>query len=167
MKWIVVVAACTALVFANAAHAQSKPGVGCAGPESNQLDFWVGDWDLAYPNGPGQNHIGKVMGGCVIEENFDGDAQSGLIGHSVSVYQKASGKWRQTWVDNQGSFIDLIGGRVGDKFILETVRLPGAPYARMIFEDIKADSLTWRWQLSKDAGKTYQDSWVIKYTRHK
>lgn len=165
MKIRRALAAVAALFLAGNASAQT--GIGCTDAESKQLDFWVGEWDLAYSNGPGQNHVGKVMDGCVIEENFDGSKQSGLIGHSVSVFQKASGKWRQTWVDNQGSFIDLIGGPVGDKFILDTVRLPGSPYARMIFEDIKPDSFTWRWQRSADQGKTYQDGWVIKYTRHK
>jgi hypothetical protein len=169
MKISLALAAFAALIltafFAGAAHAQTKPAA-CVGPEYSQLDFWVGEWDLVYPGGGGQNHIGKVMKGCVIEENFNG-GPNGLIGHSVSVYQKASGAWRQVWVDDEGSFIDLIGGPVGDKFIFSTVRMPGAGYARMVFENIKPDSLTWRWQKSSDEGKTYKDAWVIQYTRRK
>jgi hypothetical protein len=36
----------------------------------------------------------------------------------------------------------------------------------MVFTDIKADSFTWRWQVSK-TGKTWEDRWVIHYTRKK
>jgi hypothetical protein len=87
----------------------------CTSPESRQLDFWVGDWDLSWPGpagkpgGTGTNHVEKTLGGCVIEEHFTGNPPSRLLGHSVSTYNAREKAWKQTWVDNQGAYIDLTG----------------------------------------------------------
>jgi hypothetical protein len=35
----------------------------------------------------------------------------------------------------------------------------------MVFTDITENSLTWRWQATADAGATWNDQWVIHYTR--
>lgn len=145
----------------------------CGQPEFRQLDFWVGEWDVRWDAsgeqaaGRGTNIVTRELDNCVIQERFTGDASTqGLVGHSVSTYHKAPKLWRQTWVDNQGGYFALTGGLVENKFILENTRLrDGAPYLRMVFEDIKPDSLTWRWQRSRDAGKTWEDSWVIYYAR--
>src|SRR5687768_8690577 len=40
------------LVASTAAMAQQQPPqYGCDSPESKQLDFWVGDWELSYKSG--------------------------------------------------------------------------------------------------------------------
>jgi hypothetical protein len=36
---------------------------------------------------------------------------------------------------------------------------------RMVFDDVKADSLRWRWQRSDDAGRTWKTLWEIGYQR--
>jgi hypothetical protein len=101
----------------------------------------------------------------VTEEHFEGGP---LNGHSVSTYLVRSKNWRQTWVDNQGGYIDLEGGPDGmGNFVLTTLGRPGSAAAsRMVFTDIKPDSFTWRWQATRD-GKTWIDNWIIRYTRKK
>jgi len=154
------------------AAAQQAPQP-CLAPEFRQMDFWLGNWTVEWdaapgvPSGSGTNRITREYGGCVIVEAFDGGAASGnLIGHSVSTYQAPLQRWRQTWVDNQGGYFAFIGGREGDRFILVTTR-PGdsVPVQRMVFEDISADRLTWRWQRTPDGGTTWSDQWVIRYRR--
>ncbi len=148
----------------------APPPVGCSGPEAGQIDFWLGDWDAAWdalpgtPAGTGINHITRTYDGCVTEEHFDGGS---LKGHSVSLYFAPAREWRQTWVDNQGSYIALTGGpdAHGD-FVLTTRPGAGGRANRMIFTDIKPDSFTWRWQATQD-GTIWADSWVIRYTRQK
>ena len=155
-------------VLASAANTQSAPQpAACTGPEYSQMDFWVGDWQLKWDGGQGTNHITKDYGGCVIEEHFDSQPAMNLQGHSVSIL--SNGHWRQNWVDNEGSYFDLVGGPQTDgNFVLENVRANDkTPYRRMMFENIKPDSLTWHWQGSDDQGKTWKDRWVIEYTRVK
>lgn len=137
------------------------------------MDFWVGEWDVRWDATPGQaagvgtNSITRELGGCVIHEHFNGgETTQNLLGESFSMYHSPLGRWRQTWVDNQGGYFALVGGVDGDKFVLENSRLSEqAPYLRMVYEDVTPNSLTWRWQRSTDAGATWVDAWVIHYTR--
>lgn len=140
--------------------------IGCSGPESMQMDFWVGTWRTISSSGEGTNVITKDFDGCVIREAFDGGPNlGGFRGMSVSLYHAPTKQWRQTWVDNQGAYFDLTGGPEGKNFVLTNIRIKeNAPHLRMIFEDIAADTFTWRWQNSKD-GKAWNDAWVVKYVR--
>jgi hypothetical protein len=145
----------------------------CTAPEFRQLDFWVGEWDVRWEAAPGQpagngaNTIRRDLGNCVIYETFEGGPSTGnLVGYSVSTFHGPTSRWRQTWVDNQGGYFALVGGPMGDTFVLENSRLSDtAPYLRMVFEDITPTSITWRWQRSTDGGSSWSDSWVIHYTR--
>jgi hypothetical protein len=157
------------LLFVSAsAFGLGTPPPSCSIPEFSQLDFWLGNWDLrweAFPGiaaGTGTNHITRDYDGCVTEERFEGDP---LKGHSISTYFAPSKQWRQTWVDNQGSYIVLAGGPSAGEFILITPSRPGSAAAnRMVFTDITPNRFTWRWQATQD-GKTWSDSWVIRYSR--
>jgi hypothetical protein len=162
--------AVTACATAEAQQQAQQPP--CSAPEFRQLDFWVGAWDARWeaaqgmPAGSGTNTITREYGNCVIQEQFDGGPVVGLIGHSVSTYHAPTRVWRQTWVDNQGGYFALSGGRVGDIFILTSYQLnTSTPAQRMVFSDITENSFTWRWQSTADAGATWSDSWVIYYTR--
>ena len=150
--------------------ASAKP---CSGPEFRTLDFWVGDWVAQDQNGQaiGTNRITRdEYGDCVITEHFRlGDGS--MIGHSVSIYRPGLKQWRQTWVDSQNSFFDLVGGPVSGSdhvFVFENKRVTDAqPFQRMIWEDVKPDSFTWRWQSRARANQPWADSWVILYKRKK
>lgn len=156
-----------------ASASPAAPPPPCSAPEFRQMDFWLGTWDVQWqatpgtPAGRGTNTITREYDGCVIQEAFDGGPATGnLIGHSVSTYHAPLKKWRQTWVDNQGGYFALVGGPEGDTFVLVSSRLQdNSPVQRMVFENIKPNSLTWRWQKTPDAGKTWQDQWVILYAR--
>ena len=146
--------------------AAEAPPPNCNAPEFRQLDFWMGEWNVKWDGGQGVNSITKSYDGCVVEERFDGGSSMHLKGHSVSTYFRDIHQWRQNWVDNEGGYFDFIGGPQPDgTFIFSNLRISKkTPYARMVFEKIKKDSLTWRWQKSADEGKTWADSWVIYYT---
>ncbi len=145
----------------------------CSSPEFRQLDFWLGDWDLSWQQpdgttGQGRNLITKnPFGDCVIQEQFDGAPTQALKGLSVSTYSAPHKQWRQTWVDNQGGYFSLFGGPNADgTFSLEMERLGDkGPYSRMVWEEIKVDSLVWRWQGKRAAEDEWADQWVINYVR--
>jgi len=145
----------------------------CQDSEYRQLDFWVGEWNLEWDlpdgkTGSGTNIITQTpFGDCVITENFDGAPTQQFKGMSVSTYHKPASMWRQTWVDDQGGYFALYGGAQADgTFKLDMTRLgDSAPYRRMIWKDIKANSLTWHWQGHGVDETEWKDLWVIRYTR--
>ena len=126
----------TTLLSASLAFAQQTPNP-CAAPEQKQFDFWVGSWDATWPGaksgevGHGTNNITRVLDGCVVEENFSGGASAPLRGKSVSIFVTQSGKWKQTWVDNQGGYLDFTGEWKDGQMILsrEAVGPGGAKIA--------------------------------------
>src|SRR5918992_3271668 len=75
-------------------------------PEHRQFDFWVGEWDVRNPRGQqaGTNSVQLILGDCVVFENWTG--ARGSSGKSFNVYNAATGKWRQTWVDNSGGMVE-------------------------------------------------------------
>ena len=151
-----------------------QPPNPCEAPEQKQLNFWVGEWTAAWP-GPkegeiqkGSNSITRILDGCIVQETFDGGKDSPLRGHSVSVFDMQSGKWKQTWVDNQGSYLDFVGEFKDGQMILgrEFRKADGTKIMhRMVFKNITPNSFDWSWEASKDGGKTWQVQWPIKYTR--
>lgn len=77
----------------------------------------IGDWDVAiharksptseiWDDAKGRQHVETILGGCAISETFsaEGPGQP-WAGRSYSTWQAPAGKWRQTWVDDQGSYL--------------------------------------------------------------
>jgi hypothetical protein len=147
----------------------------CSSAEAKQFDFWVGEWDLTWPAGggnpagKGHNSVTKGFDGCVIQENFDGMESMPLRGMSVSMYNARMKKWQQTWVDNEGSYLDFVGAFDGKEMTLarEAVNPKGEKvWQRMVFKNITADAFDWSWESSKN-GKDWQVNWPIHYVRAK
>ena len=77
---------------------------------------------------------------------------------SGSTYNAQLGKWQQTWVDNQGSYLDFVGDFEDSKMVLQRSATVGGKEVlqRMVYYDIRKDSLMWNWERSEDGGKTWQ-----------
>ncbi len=152
-------------------HSQTLP----ESPE-NYFDFWVGEWEATWDEGDGKvgkgtNSIRKVLDEKVIEENFkilEGQSK-GFKGTSISVYQPQTDTWKQSWADNNGGFYYFKGKFDGDKRIFQTEVFDtqdGKQFTqRMVFYDIKKQSMTWDWEASNDGGETWTLNWRINYTR--
>lgn len=153
------------------AQAASPP---CRAPEFAQFDFWLGEWTVRWTDKDkgelaGSNRIRKTLDGCVILEEFDGRPGSPLVGTSVSTFVPGAGKWKQTWVDNSGGYLDFEGEyRDGRLILLRRAPLLGENVMqRMVFSEIRAESLTWDWQVSTDNGTSWSTRWQLRYTRRK
>jgi hypothetical protein len=137
------------------------------GPEA--LDFWLGDWVVSWVDGGhGTNTIRRILDGRAIEESFDGaDADGTLLGRSLSVRDAADGRWRQTWVDSNGSYLDLVGVDVDGRISFQRDATVGgvAVVQRMVWLDVTPDAFRWQWQRSKDGGATWTVAWEIDYRR--
>ena len=162
-----------AILFASlSASAQQAPPP-CTSPESREFDFWLGEWDLTYTNEGkvqhSRNRITKILDGCVILEEFTGAPGIALDGRSFSMYDTLTKKWKQTWVDNNGTYLDFNAAIFdGNKAFVREVEKEGKRIAqRMLFTNVTPASLKWLWQRSDDGGKTWSTQWEIDYKRIK
>ena len=137
------------------------------GPDA--LDFWLGAWDVTWDGGGrGTNTIRRILDDRVIEESFDGrDPESVLLGRSLSVLDARDGRWRQTWVDSSGAYLDLVGVEVDGRITFQRdAVVDGVPVVqRMVWLDVTPDAMRWQWQRSADGGSTWQVAWEIAYRR--
>jgi hypothetical protein len=133
----------------------SKP---CTSAEYHQFDFWVGDWDVTTSNGKlaGGNRITPILGGCAIREEWKG--ARGLSGTSLNMWDAAGKRWRQTWVDDRGNVLVLIGHYRDARMSLEgegpadngaTVR------NRITWSRLSEGRVRQLWETSRDGGKTW------------
>ena len=134
----------------------------------DQFDFWLGYWRVAWEEDKrGTNRVSKILDGRVVREEFDGRPGIDLRGVSLSVFDEEGQVWRQTWVDNNGSYLDFVGGWREDRMVLER-EIPGTGgriRQRMVWFDIDRDSLTWNWERSEDNGVSWQLVWQLRYER--
>ncbi|MDZ7757699.1 DUF1579 family protein [Rhodohalobacter sp.] len=158
---------------------QADPILGQTSSENTSpeyaFDFWLGEWELTWQNGDGttatgKNTVRRILGGHVIEENFEaltGD-MAGYEGKSYSVYNPQTGEWKQTWVDNGGSYLDFTGDITDGNRIFHRTAFTAEGdrfLQRMHFYDITEDSLSWDWERSLDEGETWELMWRIQYRR--
>lgn len=147
----------------------TPPAKPCSHPNANQFDFWLGTWEAVWEDGGhGSNFVTKILGGCVIQEQFTDDGPDGLVGVSHSTYVPQEGCWKQTWVDNQGSYLDFKGGFEVDRMILtrQTVHEGKPIRQRMVWYDIEPEAFEWSWERSDDDGASWRALWRIHYRRN-
>ena len=104
----------------NLSAQQEIPACPCCADEYKQFDFWIGDW-IVYAKGKmaGFNKITKIEDDCVIRENWK-SFESSYTGTSYNFYDKIDQKWKQVWIDNQGTVLELSGEYKNGKMILQS-----------------------------------------------
>ena len=135
-------------------------------PET-QFDFWLGAWDCTWgEDGKGSNRVLRIMDDKVIQENF---SAPDLLGMSVSVYDPERKVWCQTWVDNNGTYLDFTGGFEDGRMVLvrDAVVRGEACKQRMVWFNIEPGQFDWNWERSDDGGQTWRVLWKIRYVRKK
>lgn len=174
--WFAMVFLCGAMQAGFAQQSGSTPPPSpCAAPRQKELEFWVGEWNLTWPGDkPGEldhgtNSIRRLLDSCVLQENFSGGNAMHLRGMSLSIFDTRAGKWKQTWVDNEGGYLDFVGEFRDGQMILarDAIRPDGTKVIqRMVFKNITANEFDWSWEASKDGGKTWDVMWPIHYKRN-
>ena len=140
----------------------------CAAPESHQFDFWIGSWEVRTPQGrvAGTNRIEPILGGCALQEHWKG--ARGMSGTSINMYDPATGKWHQTWMDDHGTLLLLDGAFQGGKMILSGVtRSAGgaSTQQRITWTPLQGGKVRQLWESSEDGGKTWSVVFDGEYTR--
>src|SRR4029078_12761405 len=106
------------------------------GPDA--LDFWLGTWEGTWGGGGGTNTITRELGEAVVVERFEAAAPEPWSGMSVSVHDPAADRWRQTWVDSNGSYWHFVGMRTVEGTIFATPEPvdQDQTFKRMVFSDV-------------------------------
>jgi hypothetical protein len=132
----------------------------CDAAEYRQFDFWIGDWNVTSDGQQaGTNSIHAVHGGCALQENWQGTGEGGISGSSFNMYDKATGKWHQTWVDASGTLLLLDGGLVDGAMVLGGQRPTrdgsGQANHRITWTPNADGSVRQLWEATKDDGATW------------
>jgi len=101
-------------------------------------------------------------------ESYDGRFVATDGDSAIRMFDRATKQWRQVWVDNTASSLDFTAARVdGDMaFVRQFTKDGKTTHQRMVFRDVKPDSLQWLWQSSPD-GRAWTTQWDIEYKRMK
>jgi len=168
-------AALVFLFFASTAAAQSGSSIpACDSLEGFQrLNFWLGDWRVESDGAvAGRNHIGKVQGGCAIEEHWTDAA--GRTGQSLFYYLPALDEWRQVWVTPNAAAAGGVKQKVlieyfddgGLRFQGTITRVDGSTYLdRTTLRPLADGTVSQHIQISTDQGATWSDGWLGIYHR--
>jgi hypothetical protein len=133
-----------------------------------QLDFWVGDWDVTGPGGrpAGKSHVERILGECVILENWTDFG--GSSGKSFNTVVPATNQWRQTWVNDRGQLHEYTGvfedGAM--RYRRETKDAAGATTLhRMTFFPLESNVVRQLGESSTDGGTTWAVTYDLQYRR--
>lgn len=162
-----------ALGLPGAALAQAGPA-GCDTPESHQLDFWLGKWEV-HANGSDKiiahSLIEKKYMGCAVRENWMpiGVELTGG-GGSLSGYDPGDKQWHQTWYDSAGSRVVFDGGFANGVMAITgnwpSVLGPGKDALIKMSYQRQPDGQVRQWGMaSTDGGKTWKPNFDLLY-RH-
>ena len=129
-------------------------------PESRQFDFWIGEWDVATPDGKpaGSSRIERIANGAGLLENWTGyPAPAGGNGKSLNAYNQAKKQWQQFWVGSGGGVLELAGGLVDGHMVLAGEHdVRGRHLTEKITWTPNANgSVRQHWEQSTDGGKTW------------
>lgn len=136
----------------------------CSATEYRQFDFWIGDWNVTANGVPaGTNSIHPVHKGCALKENWQSAGEGGVSGSSFNIFDKATGRWHQTWVDDSGTLLELDGGLVDGVMVLKGQRPArdgsGMAQHRISWTPNPDGSVRQLWEASKDEG----ESWAVLF----
>ncbi|MCI0351174.1 MAG: tetratricopeptide repeat protein [Acidobacteriales bacterium] len=137
-------------------------------PEARQFDFWIGEWDVFTPQGvqAGTNRIERILGDCVILENWTD--RLGSQGKSFNKYHTDKKRWEQYWVDEQGTTTHFWGQLEGKNMVFhaEAPQPDGKMGERkLIFFNLGPDKLRQFSQITTDGGKTWTTEYDLTYVR--
>jgi len=143
-------------------------------PVYHKLDFWLGEWDvfdIKSGQKDGLNRIEKILKGCAIVENWT-EAVDRSEGKSVFYVQRATGQWKQVWVEDSGgmkekSLQDSYTGE-GVRFQGEILHKSGGSHLdRTTLIPMNGGRVRQTIEISRDAGKTWETIYDAEYRRRK
>ena len=148
--------------------AEETPPKPCSGAGHQQFNFWLGKWTAYSLDGvkQGTNHLHKIVGGCGVQENWQG--VGGFKGTSYNFYMPRKEQWHQTWVDNSGGRLLLNGGFSEGRMQLQGSRPTakgGTIIDRITWTPLEDGRVRQHWQTSTDEGETWNEAFDGYYKK--
>lgn len=151
---------------AHPAGRPTAPIAPCSSAQHRQFDFWLGEWEVTEAGKvAGHNRITRILGGCALREEWTG--AGGTNGTSLNVYDEATRRWRQTWVDDKGNVLLLEGGLSAGQMVLEGDRPVASGKTarqRIRWTPLSGGRVRQLWESSGDSGKTWETAFDGTYS---
>jgi len=155
--------------FAGFAQKVQSNAFPCAGdPNARAFDFWVGAWEVRDKKGNvvGHNTVDLVLGQCALIENWSG--AMGGSGKSLNVFNRAKGKWQQTWINDKGDVTEYVDGETGPgtmRFTSRITKMEKEVMLRLSFYKLDENSVRQVGEYSADNGQTWNVTYDYTYVR--
>lgn len=139
----------------------------CSSEEYRQFDFWLGEWSVTAKNAPqgrppSANRISAIHGGCALLEEYS--TPGGYTGSSLNYYDRTTGTWNQTWIDNQGGSLQLRGHFENGAMVLADEGTDGK-INRITWTPESKKTVRQHWEVSEDGGTSWKTLFDGTYRR--
>lgn len=117
--------------------------------------------------GMGEWHFAWILGGRGIQDVlFSDGAPTHRYGTTIRCYDPELGAWHVTWMQPYGGeFTNLIGRKVGDRIVQESIATDSIKRERWSFSNITPHSFYWLGEVSEDNGLSWFLEQEMKATR--
>lgn len=137
-------------------------------PNSRQLDFWLGNWNVAFPGIP-SSATSKVyldLDKCLLVESWDGG--KGHTGKNFLAFSPDDNRWHGMFADNQGR-VHIFEGKI-EKGSAEFTGPSRGPNGENVLNRIKVRRVSdtqvqQSWEKSTDNGATWALEFRGEYSR--
>ena len=138
-------------------------------PEIEELGFLVGTWNVTMemrmdPGAPWMTSTGTakfhyVAGGAAVQMDYESDMMGmPFVGMSQTTFNRQTGEWTDTWIDNMGAYTSVYTGKMQDgKKVLEgkDYMMGNVWLTRATTWNITDTAFQWQMEHSTDDGKTW------------
>jgi hypothetical protein len=161
----------------------------CESAEAKQFDFWLGNWNIkqkilkadgSWFESKAKTRVTKILDGCAVQENWEGEVQFFWEGMqkpekikalSVRSFDVKTEIWKINWMDTRNPQFSTFEGNFANgkgEFFRKVVGENGKEtIIRITFSDIKSNSVRWDLAVSSDNGKTFITLWIMEMSKIK
>lgn len=152
--------------------------------DAKAFDFWLGSWNIkqkilkddgSWFESKATTKVSQILNGGAIQENWEGEVQFFWEGMtkperiealSVRSFDAKTKKWTINWMDTRSPQFSVFEGNFANgkgEFFRKVASENGKQtIIRIIFSDIKTNSVRWDLAVSSDNGRTFSTLWVME-----